>query len=138
MSTHQPGKRALCAKYSTHTKTFPSPPEIGTFPIYLGYSKHTYIIAPELHQAWVETVNFFLCFFMNHILHLTSLWWIQTLYLFFFKISFFCRDKSCLNLTLPLNTHRYQLPPNVPGCYVSIADEKLRVYFFSSWRIFLF
>ena len=55
-----------------------------------------------------------LTFLMNHILHLTSLWWIQTLYLFFFKISFFCRDKSCLNLTLPLNTHRYQLPPNVP------------------------
>ena len=42
VSTHQPGKRALCAKYSTHTKTFPSPPEIGKFPIYLGYSKQTY------------------------------------------------------------------------------------------------
>ena len=60
MSTHQPaGKRALCAKYSTHTKTFQSPPEIGTFPIYLGYSKHTYIIASELHRHGMTQCNSF-------------------------------------------------------------------------------
>ena len=50
VSTHQPGKRALCAKYSTHTKIFPSPPEIGKFPIYLGYQS-THI---SLHQNCIR------------------------------------------------------------------------------------
>ena len=65
VSTHQPGKRALCAKYSTHTKTFPSPPEIGTFPIFFGIFEADI----SLHQNFIRHGSdsvILLTFLMKH------------------------------------------------------------------------
>ena len=56
----------------------------------------------------------------------------QASYLFFFQILFSGRDKSCLNLTLLLNTHRYQLLLKVPCplrfVFLSMAGTMLALH----------
>ena len=93
-------------------------------------------------EAWVISEYYFISFFADWKMPIGKNTWYtlcnilfhsnQASYLFFFQILFSGRDKSCLNLTLLLNTHRYQLLLKVPCplrfVFLSMAGTMLALH----------
>ena len=130
MSTHQPGKRALCAKYFTQINLF-------SFMVHNFQDLHVSmeflqcpeqkIFGPDSRRKMTQVIDLrrFDSHFDSTSLHSTQLNSNQALYLLFFLILFFGRDKSCLNLTLLLNTHRYQLKVPLRPVFLFVAGKSL-------------